>query len=283
MSGLYDVFSSPVGPLTTALDEGITSLAEQEKNALAQKYKQAELDKVLLDVDKARTMNPLDIQAKQQANEAAAMKAKQERAAYQDEILSSAIPKLKSLKGPQRFAEMERIFTQAGLPLDEADRKHMYSQNPDTFLSDLEAKHKWSLEQNREMAKQRLVNQGHLDVAALQAKNRSDIAASKATKTAASIEQQASAGKLSYEKAAVAFSVMAMNEDDPVKQKQYQDKAAQYEQLAAKLKAAGNAGKVDVGAATNLPTTSYEPVLVPGATPPANPNSPKLPQGWSIK
>jgi hypothetical protein len=276
-----------LGPTGGALMSGLTTGQDLVSSMQQDQMRQAQMDEILQRTAAQRELQPLELQAKQQAVESAKLKAKQEQEAYRDDILSKAIPQLKGLKGPQRMAEMENIFAKAGLPLDEADRQHMYSQDPDKFLSDLEARHKWSVEQKSSYRQAMDVAKEHSrsaeNVANINAKSRTEAAAARNAKTASSIEQQASSGKLSYEKAATAFTVMAMNEEDPVKQKQYQDKAAQFEQLAAKLKAAGGVGKVDVGAATNLPTTGYEPVLVPGATPPATPTSPKLPQGWTIK
>lgn len=286
MADLNSLFQN-LGPTGGALMSGLTTGQDIASSFQQDQMRQAQMEEILQRTAAQKELAPLELQAKKQAITAADLKAKQERDAYRDEVLSKAIPQLKTLKGPQRMAEMEKIFTDAGLPLDEADRKHMYSQDPDKFLADLEARHKWSIEQNSKYRQAMDVAKEHSrsaeNVANINAKSRENVASSRAAKTAASVEQQAAAGKLSYEKAAVAFSIMAMNEEDPKKQKDFQDKAAQYEQLAAKLRSAGNAGKVDVGAATNLPTTGYEPVLVPGTTPPANPNSPKLPQGWSIK
>lgn len=78
---------------------------------------------------------------------------------------------------------------------------------------------------------------------------RKEIAAARlqaTSKKALSIQEQASAGKLSYEKAAVAFQTMAdMEEDAPTKAKLL-DAAQKYEKAAQLLKTANQAGTVDV-------------------------------------
>lgn len=287
MAELSGMFQN-LGPTTAALMNGIQAGQQYNENEQQQQLRAAQLEKTLQDTRQAEAMNPLLIRGKQQELDAADLAARQKKDEFRDSILSKAIPELSKTAPLQRHARMEQLFSEAGLPLDQTDREHLYSLNPDQLVQELKAKHEWSLTQNaqyrREIDKQRLHNQGAKEVAEIGAKSRADVASMKAAKTAGTIEDQAKAGKLSYEKAAVAFNIMAMNADTVEDQQKYQQKAAQYEQLAAKLRAAGNTGKVDVGAATNLPTTGYEPVLVPGATPPANPNSPKvsLPPGWSV-
>jgi hypothetical protein len=266
---------------------GIQAGQQYNENEQQQLLRQAQLEKTLQDTQQAATMNPMLVQAKQQEIDAAALKAKADEHAFTTKLIGDAIPVIESVPNlpGQRLAALQQYAAQQGHPLDEQDLAH-YSSQPD-LLKTLKKQHEWAVTQNesyrKEIDKQLLHNQGARDVAEIGARSRVEAASAKAAKTAASIDDQAKAGKLTYEKAAVAFNIMAMNEEDPAKQREYQTKAAQYERLAAKLKAAGNAGKVDVGAATNLPTTDYEPVLVPGATPPANPSSPILPQGWKRK
>jgi hypothetical protein len=289
MAELSGMFQN-LGPTTAALMNGIQAGQQYNENEQVQQARAAQLEKTLQDTRQAEAMNPLLLQAKQQEIASAALKAKAEDHAFHTKLLGEAIPILeKTANGPgQRLSVLnDYISRKRGTPLSEQDLAY-YSEQPD-LLKTLKGQHEWAVTQDetyrREMDKQRLHNQGAKEVAEIGAKSRADIAAAKASKTAASVEDQAKAGKLSYEKAAVAFNIMAMNADTVEEQQKYQQKAAQYEQLAAKLRAAGNTGKVDVGAATNLPTTGYEPVLMPGATPPANPNNPKvsLPPGWVVK
>jgi hypothetical protein len=120
------------------------------------------------------------------------------------------------------------------------------------------------------------------NVANINAESRRAAAAGK--QKATDIVSQVQAGKLTPDKAAVAFSVMSEMETDPNQKLLYQQQAAKFEHLAMNLRAAQNQGKPDIGAATGLPTQQLPPALGPGATPPTNPtNQPALPIGWSIK
>lgn len=286
MADLNSLFQN-LGPTGGALMSGLNMGQDLVSAAQQDEMRKAQMDEIMQRVANQKEMAPLELKAKQQAIDAAATKAKQEQFDYNLDALGRALPQLKALKGPARTAGFEQILSREGVTLDDADRQHFANTNPDTLLAELESRHKAHMtsrpayQQAIDVAREH--SRSAENVANINAKSRAEAVAAKSAKTASTIDQQASAGKLTYEKAAVAFNIMAMNEEDPAKQQQYQTKAAQYEQLAAKLRSAGNAGKVDVGAATNLPTTEYTPVLVPGATPPANPTSPKLPQGWTLK
>jgi hypothetical protein len=207
-----------LGPTGGALMSGLTTGQDLVSSMQQDQMRQAQMDEILQRTAAQRELQPLELQAKQQAVESAKLKAKQEQEAYRDDILSKAIPQLKGLKGPQRMAEMENIFAKAGLPLDEADRKHMYSQDPDKFLSDLEARHKWSIEQNlkyrTEIDKQRMHD---------------------ATQERIQNSREAAALKRQQEKA----SQQGTLDTDLGKQKTYQGQAAVYRNHAAKARLRG--------------------------------------------
>lgn len=286
MADLSSMFQN-LGPTGGALMTGLTTGQDLVSSMRQDEMRNAQMQEILQNIEQRKLTNPLDVQAKQQAVDAANLKAKQDKQEYYNKVVGDLIPELERIPGPARHAYMAQRLQNAGLPMDEVDSAWAQQHTGDELINKLKRAHEWHVTQAADYRKSMDVAREHSrsaeNVANINAKSRADIAAQKAAKTAATVEQQAAAGKLSYEKAAVAFSIMAMNADTLEDQQKLQQKAAQYEQLAAKLKAAGNAGKVDVGAATNLPTTGYEPVLGGGATPPANTNSPKLPAGWTIK
>lgn len=87
---------------------------------------------------------------------------------------------------------------------------------------------------------------------------------------ASDILAQVKAGKLSYERAATAFEVMAMYEDDPDLKAQYLEQAQKFEQANLTSKAAGVTGKPDISQ-MGLPTQKPQPSLGSEKTkPPTN-------------
>jgi hypothetical protein len=282
LSGMFQNLGPTSGALMSGLQTGqdIVSAAQQDD------LRKAQMDEILQRAAAAKEMAPLELQAKQQSIAAADLKAKQEKEAYRDEILSKAIPQLKSVKGPQRMAEYERIFQEAGLPLDEADRKLMYSKDPDKLLADLEARHKWSIEQNaqyrREMDKQALHNKGMLDI-----ENARETARNKAAQEKATAEktlQQDLSGAKNYQAQAVVYS----NHAAKARLKGDAEEAARLEGLAKQATAqdlSARAAAGDAQAANQLRLLQGFGVQMqtPPSAPNAAPAAPALPTGWSIK
>lgn len=99
----------------------------------------------------------------------------------------------------------------------------------------------------------------------------------KVGKAVMSIEEGLLSGKLTYEKAATMISGMAFMTEDEGERNKLLDIARKYEQAELTKRAAGATGKVDVEAATGMPTQKPQPAL--GGTPAA----PKLPPGWIMK
>jgi hypothetical protein len=266
--------------LTTGQD--LVSAMKQDE------YRQAQMADILQRTEEAKTLAPYNLQAKQQAVAAAALEAKQKEKDYQTKVVGELIPKLEQIPGPARHAYMAQHLAAAGVPMDAEDVKWAQTHTGDELVQKLKKAHEWQVTQSPEYRKAMDVERSRAasaeNVANINAKSRLDVASQKAARTAASIDQQAASGKLNYEKAAVAFSVMAMNADNLEDQQKFQEKAAQYEKLANNLRASQNVGKPDIGAATGLPTQQMPSVLGTGATPPANaPAAPGLPPGWVQK
>jgi hypothetical protein len=89
-------------------------------------------------------------------------------------------------------------------------------------------------------------NSTSIQVANISAQSRLDAAKMKGRAT--DIIAQAQAGKLSYEKAATAFEMMANFTDDPVEAAKYKDLASRFDIANQKSRAAGRQIPVDLGA-----------------------------------
>lgn len=92
-------------------------------------------------------------------------------------------------------------------------------------------------------------------------------ASEKSKTTAKSLIEQVQAGKLTFEKAATAFEVMAAMEDDAEAKQKYSGLARAFEEANLKAKNATAAGKPDL-AGTGIPVQEIKPSLGGGAKPP---------------
>jgi len=278
MADLSTMFNQ-LGPAGGSILAGVQMGNEANAAKSEQAMRQAQMDKILMETDQAKLMNPLELQAKQQSIAAADLKAKQEKDAYRDEVLGKAIPTLAGISGPARYAAAEQIFAQAGIPLDQADKEHLFGMSPDAMLKELKAKHEWSLTQNkgyRQAMDVALTNERSHKYSSDQslagvkysADARANALAAK-NKGIATIEDQVKSGKMTAEKAAVAMFGAAQFETDPTEKQRLENMARQYELFAMNQRNASASGKVDVGAAANLPTQTLPPALgtAPAATP----------------
>lgn len=94
------------------------------------------------------------------------------------------------------------------------------------------------------------------------------------------IQEAVQSGKMTAEKAAVALHGAAMFEADPDVKQKYEAMARQYEQFAMNQRNAAAGGKLDIGAATGMPTQTIAPALGAGVTPAAP--APQGPQKGQI-
>jgi hypothetical protein len=217
MADLSTMFNQ-LGPAGGSILAGVQMGNEANAAQSEQAMRQAQMDKILMETDQAKLMNPLAIQAKQQEIASGKLKASQEEDAYRDEIIGKAIPKLASISGPARYAAMDQIFAKAGLPLDDEDRKHLFSMDPDSMLKELKAKHEWSLTQNKAYRKDmdvaklnrdsaEKVAKGNQDAQRYAADVRASIAKDRAT--AEKSLQQALAGAKTFEAQSVVYTDFA--------------------------------------------------------------------------
>lgn len=109
-------------------------------------------------------------------------------------------------------------------------------------------------------------NATQLQVARINADSRLQAAAARSQKKASDIISQVQSGKLTFEKAATAFEVMASLEEDGEKKQAYFDMAKKFEEANLKAKNAAAQGKPDV-AGMGIPTQTITPALGGGAKP----------------
>lgn len=282
LSGLFQNLGPTGGALMSGLQMGqdLVSAAQQDE------MRKAQMDEILQRTAAQKEIAPLELQAKQQAIAAADLKAKEDRAAYTMDVLGRSIPQLKSVKGPQRFAEYEKIFAQAGIPLDEADRAHMYAQNPDTFLSELESRHKSYLtsrpayQQAMDVAREH--SRGQLAVEDSRQAAKEKAAKEKAT-AETSLQQDLSKAK-TFQTQAVVYS----NHAAKARLKGDTEEATRLEGLAKQATAQDLSARAAAGDAQAqnqlrlLQGFGVQMQNVPPASP-AAPAAPALPTGWSLK
>jgi len=85
-----------------------------------------------------------------------------------------------------------------------------------------------------------------------------------AARTAAKVaDPNVVAAKLGYEKGAAYYTIQAENSDDPAERQKFLDMAQRFEKANLAQKNAAATGKVDVGAATGMPTQQAPLSLVP--------------------
>jgi len=226
MADLSTMFNQ-LGPAGGSILAGVQMGNEANAAKSEQAMRQAQMDKILMETDQAKLMNPLELQAKQQSIAAADLKAKQEKDAYRDEVLGKAIPTLAGISGPARYAAAEQIFAQAGIPLDQADKQHLFGMSPEAMLKELKAKHEWSLTQNKGYRQAvdvaNISKSSHLEGARIQAK---------ATTDAADIRAQIAKDRASAAKSDAAMLAKMGNN--------YAGQAAYYESKAKEAYDAGN-------------------------------------------
>lgn len=117
-----------------------------------------------------------------------------------------------------------------------------------------------------QMAKEKEDTNRAYGVARINAQSRETVAASKGSQSVQNIQDAVRTGKMSFEKAAAAFYGAAMFEQDEALRAKYLKLSEDMERANLAAKTAGGANKLDITAATNLPTVPLKPALGGGPT-----------------
>lgn len=245
--------------------------------------KQATSKKAQLEASSKEATNASDIQKIISGNDVQVLTDKVSKLNRYTDILGNAAAQLENVPPVQRFATLGNMLKGMNIDINNPAFAGIIQQaqsvNPEKLPEILQkfqqnliqrsAGYQSDLMKEQEKFKQ-VKEQGVTarDVANIYATSRENVAAAK-NKGVATIEGLVGSGKLTAEKAAVALFGAAQFETDPDVKKKYEEMAQQYEQLAMNQRNAAAGGKVDIGAATNLPTQKLPPALKGAPTGPA--------------
>jgi hypothetical protein len=277
-----------LGPAGGAMLTGMQMRDTQNEQESQQAMRQAQMDEIMQRTAQQKLMNPLELQAKQQgldtgklaletgglANkkaqlelDAAPLEIQVKNLQRSSQLLGAASTYLSTVPPVQRHAALKQYAVENGINMNSPTIQGLWNQ-----LSSVKGEEIPKVLNNfrENVMRQESTVYSHLkgleisgetskEVARIGATSRENIANAK--KKATDIVSQVQGGKLSYEKAAVAFSVMAEMEADPVDKAKYLQMAQTYEQLNLNAKNAASQGKIDPGAMTGLPTIQTPTVL----------------------
>jgi len=277
-----------LGPAGGAMLTGMQMRDTQNEQESQQAMRQAQMDEIMQRTAQQKLMNPLDLQAKQQsldtgklaletgglANkkaqlelDAAPLEIQVKNLQRSSQLLGAASTYLSTVPPVQRHAALKQYAVEIGINMNSPTIQGLWNQ-----LSSVKGEEIPKVLNNfrENVMRQESTVYSHLkgleisgqtsrDVAEINARSRETVANAK--KKATDIVGQVQSGKLTYEKAAVAFSVMAEMEPDPVDKAKYLQLAQTYEQLNLNAKNAASQGKIDPGAMTGLPTINTPSVL----------------------
>ena len=277
-----------LGPMGGAVVAGsqMAQAANEQKSQEA--YRQAQMADIMQRTSQQAELHPLELQTKKQLLDKGAQdiekggveldKAKfdltvgklegavKKTDAY-SQLMGVASAQLSNIPPPARHAWLANFAQQNGIDPKDPAVQSIWQQTsqipPEKLPQALEAFRNKIIQQGASYRSHidglKLSAQSAENVARINATSREAVANAK--KKATDIVGQVQSGKLSYEKAAVAFSVMSEMETDPVDRAKYLQMAQTYEQLNLNAKNAASQGKIDTGAATGLPTIQTPPVL----------------------
>ena len=219
-----------LGPAGGSLLTGMQMADATNEQRSQEAMRKAQMDEIMQRTAQTALMNPLELQAKQQAIASADMKAKQEKNAYRDEILTKAIPEIEKEPPLRRHARLEQIFNQAGLPLDDTDRQAFYNMQPDELVKNIKAKHEFNVKNSpdfmKAMAQEELRKTSHLEGIRLTGNTQKEIEGMR----------EAAKQKLAQEKGSLEKSL----QQDLSGAKTYQAQSVVYANHAAKARLRGD-------------------------------------------
>jgi hypothetical protein len=225
MADLSTMFNQ-LGPAGGSILAGVQLGNEQNAAKSEQAMRQAQMDKILMETDQAKQMNPLLIQGKQQELKSADLKAQADEHAYHTKVLGDIIPELEKVpNGPgQRLAYLQEYTIKRGVPLGEAELQQ-FAQDPDLIKS-LKSMHNWGITQDKSYRQA-------MDVAELNRKSAERVAAGNnaATRYSADSRAQLAKDRISADKSL---------SQDLSAAKNYQAQSVVYTNHAEKARLAGD-------------------------------------------
>jgi len=277
-----------LGPAGGAMLTGMQMADATNEQKSQEAYRKAQMESIMQQTANQAELHPLELQTKKQLLDKGAQdiekggveldKAKfdltvgklegavKKTDAY-SQLMGVASAQLSNIPPPARHAWLANFAQQNGIDPKDPAVQSIWQQTsqipPEKLPQALEAFRNKIIQQGASYRSHidglKLSAQSAENVARINATSREAVANAK--KKATDIVGQVQSGKLSYEKAAVAFSVMSEMETDPVDKAKYLQMAQTYEQLNLNAKNAASQGKIDPGAMTGLPTIQTPTVL----------------------
>ncbi|CAB4132830.1 hypothetical protein UFOVP249_46 [uncultured Caudovirales phage] len=274
MDGL-EALTGAVGPGMSAYNAGVDTSRKYEEQQNQQALRQAQMQEILQNMKQREINAPLDMQVKQQQLQNAQLEGKIKQNETYSSILEKAGPMLEAVPPAARHAQLMNMVKSHGLDANDPEiqgfMQSMQNVPADKIPAVLAGISSTLTQQSRQyqqaLAVAEIQRKSHVEGAQVAAgasryatDQRAAQAAAKA-KGVSSIQDLVRSGKMTAEKAAVAFHGAAQFETDPVEAQKLSQMAQQYEQLAMNQRNAQATGKVDVGAVANLPTQNIPPAL----------------------
>ena len=284
MDGL-EALVKPIGPSMEGFNAGQETARKYEEQQNQQGLRQAQMQEILQNIEQRKQTNPLDLQSKQVKLQSEKLDAAiKQNETYLDFLgkAGTVLESVPALPG-QRHAVLNQMLAGSGIDAKNPEVQQVMKQLEQVPADQLPKTlgtlrdrlvQTSSAYQQKKMEMDAHIKQTQItaDASRYATDQRANAAAAK-NKGVASIQEQVRSGKMTAEKAAVAMYGAAQFEADPTEQQKLLDMAKQYEQFAMNQRNAAAAGKVDVGAAANLPTQTLPPAL--GAPAPAAPAAPQ--------
>ena len=277
-----------LGPAGGAMLTGMQMADATNEQKSQEAYRKAQMESIMQQTANQAELHPLEVQSKKQGIDKSAQdiekgKVELDKAKFDltvgklegavkktdaySQLMGTAAAQLSNVPAPARHAWLANFAQQNGIDTKDPAVQSIWQQTsqipPEKLPQALEAFRNKIIQQGAAYRSHidglKVSAQSAENVARINATSRETVANAK--KKATDIVGQVQSGKLSYEKAAVAFSVMSEMETDPVDKAKYLQMAQTYEQLNLNAKNAASQGKIDPGAATGLPTIKTPPVL----------------------
>ena len=282
-----------LGPAGGAMLTGMQMADATNEQKSQEAYRKAQMESIMQQTANQAELHPLEVQSKKQGIDKSAQdiekgKVELDKAKFDltvgklegavkktdaySQLMGTAAAQLANIPvkapgDPARHNFLAKFATDNGLDLKDPAIQGLIQQTsqipPEKLPQALEAFRNKIIQQGAAYRSHidglKISAQSAENVARINATSRETVANAK--KKATDIVGQVQSGKLSYEKAAVAFSVMSEMETDPVDKAKYLQMAQTYEQLNLNAKNAASQGKIDPGAATGLPTIQTPTVL----------------------
>jgi len=284
LSSMFQNLGPAGGAMLTGMQMADTTNEQKSQEA----YRKAQMEDIMQRTSQQAELHPLELQSKRQGLEKSTQdmekgKVELEKAKFDltvgklegavkktdafSQLMGTAAAQLSNVPAPARHAWLANFAQQNGIDANDPAVQSIWQQTsqipPDKLPQALEAFRNKIIQQGASYRSHidglKLSAQSAENVARINATSREAVANAK--KKATDIVGQVQSGKLSYEKAAVAFSVMSEMETDPVDKAKYLQMAQTYEQLNLNAKNAASQGKIDPGAMTGLPTIQTPTVL----------------------